>query len=153
VEIKSMEKAQNTTRRASALLADWCDTAPPEIRRRYLKGFLLNAAAYAVLLIVSLSVLRVLPHGPWRFAVALAPMIPMFFLLRVYVRYLRQIDELQRQILLEGLGFAFAGTALITLGYGSLQAVGFPELSWFLVWPIMSVLWGIGHSIAARRYR
>lgn len=146
-----MEKVENTPRRS--MLADWCDTAPPEVRRRYLKGFLLSAAAYAVVLIVSVSVLRVMPQGPWRFAVALAPMIPMFFLLRVYVRYLRQIDELQRQILLEGLGFAFAGTALTTLGYGSLQAVGFPELSWFLVWPIMSVLWGIGHSIAARRYR
>jgi hypothetical protein len=148
-----MEKAQDNSRRASALLADWCDTAPPEVRRRYLKGFLLGLGGYVVVLVVSLRVVNAFPEAPWRFAVAIAPLIPMFFLMRVYLWYLRQIDELQRQIQLEGLGFAFAGTALTTFGYGFLQTVGFPEVSWFMVWPIMSLFWGVGHSIAARRYR
>jgi hypothetical protein len=80
-------------------------------------------------------------------------MIPMFFVLRVFLWYLRQIDELHRRIQLEGLAFAFAATALTTFSYGFLQTVGFPDLSWFIVWPVMSLFWGIGHSLATRRYR
>jgi hypothetical protein len=148
-----MEKAEKTSRRPFSLWMDWCDAAPPEVRRRYLKGFLLSLGAYMVVLVISLRVVHAFPEARWRYVVAVTPMVPMFFLLWVYLWYLRHIDELQRQIQLEGLGFAFAGTALITFGYGFLQTVGFPDVSWFMVWPIMGALWGIGHGIAARRFR
>jgi hypothetical protein len=54
---------------------------------------------------------------------------------------------------LEGLAFAFAATGLTTFSYGFLQTVGFPNLSWFIVWPVMSLFWGVGHAMAKRRFR
>jgi hypothetical protein len=145
-----MEKAENTQRRP---ILGWCNEAPAPIRWRYLRGLSIGVAAYALALFVSLRVLAAFPEAPWRFAVALAPMIPMIFVLRVYLWYLRQLDELWRQIYLEGLAFAFAATAMTVLAYSLLQKVGFPDLSWVVVWLVMSLSWVVGHLIAAHRYR
>ena len=89
----------------------------------------------------------------WRVPLALAPMVPVVFVLFAFVRYFGRIDELQRRVQLEALAFAFGGTALLTFSYGFLQLVGFPQVSWFFVWPIMAVLWMAGKARADRRYR
>ena len=51
-------------------------------------------------------------------------MIPAAYLAVACVRYYRTMDELQQRIALEALAFAFGGTALITFGYGFLDAAG-----------------------------
>lgn len=107
---------------------------------------------YAVLLIGTIVALERFPEAPWRFPVALAPMIPLGFLVWAAVRYLRGIDELQRQIQLEGLGFAFAAGSVLTFGYGFLQLVGLPPASWFYVWPVYAAMWAIGVLLSRRRY-
>ncbi|MGH2365578.1 MAG: hypothetical protein ACRDGF_05055 [Chloroflexota bacterium] len=63
------------------------------------------------------------------------------------------MDEFQRKLFAESITFAFGGTALLTFSYGFLQNVGFPRVSWFAVWPLRAVLWGIGSLVAYRRYR
>ena len=108
---------------------------------------------YAVVLIVALRLLHFYPHSAFRTSIALAPMLPALLLPVVVVRRLRRMDELQRQQQLEALGFAFAGTAVLTFGYGFLETVGFPAISSFAVWPLMAVLWVIGGWIAQRSYR
>jgi hypothetical protein len=75
-----MEKVENAKRK---FWASWCDEAPPEVRGRYVKGILWSMAAYAIVLTVSLKVLRAFPEASWRVAVALTPMVPMVFVLRV----------------------------------------------------------------------
>lgn len=110
-------------------------------------------AAYTVVLFASLRALDHLPDGPLRIAVALAPMIPAMAVPFVTLRHLRRIDELQRQIQLEALGFAFAGTAVVTFGYGFLELVGFPRPSSFVIWPIMAGFWILGTVISGRRFR
>lgn len=109
--------------------------------------------AYAVVLVLSIWFLKANPESIWRIPAALTPMIPAGCVPFVVVRYLRNIDELQRQIQLEALGFAFGGTAILTFAYGFLQGVGFPQVSWIWIWPIMGALWGLGTALAARRYR
>lgn len=120
--------------------------------RTYAKEFGLAMLAYAATLVLSIVLINAAPTAPWRYAVALLPMIPAVGVLVAVLRQLRRMDELQRQIQFEALAFAFAGTALITFGYGFVENVGLPHLSWFFVWPIMAVLWVIGSAIAARRY-
>ena len=108
---------------------------------------------YGIVLAASIWLLKTYPDSPLRAVIAVAPMLPALLLPAVVVRYLRRVDELQRQIQLEALGFAFAGTAVITFGYGFLENAGFPRLSWFAIWPIMGALWIIGSFVSQRRYR
>jgi hypothetical protein len=69
------------------------------------------------------------------------------------LRQLRRMDEFQLRVQLEALAFAFAGTALLTFGYGFLEVAGYRLISMFFVWPLMAVLWEIGLLLARRRYQ
>lgn len=87
-----------------------------------------------------------------RIAVSLVPMLPAIFLCGVIVRAIRDMDELQRKVQFEALALAFAGTALITFGYGFLEGAGLPRLSMFIVWPVMATLWVVGVLLGRVRY-
>ena len=116
--------------------------------------FVLSMAAYAIVLVISL---RTLSHGVesdlLRLLISLAPMIPAIFLCAAVVGVIRNLDEMQRRLQLEAFALAFAGTALLTFGYGFLENVGLPKLSMFAVWPVMCSLWGAGVIIGSLRYR
>ena len=115
--------------------------------------FGLAMAAYAVVLIVSITILNANPHALWRIPVALAPVVPVCFALWAFMRFLGRMDELQQRIQLHAIGFGFGATALVTFSYGFLENVGLPHISWIWVTPLMVVLWGIGGAVAAWRYR
>jgi hypothetical protein len=121
--------------------------------KAYVIEFGTAMAAYAVILIISVSLLNAQPHAPWRIPVALALVVPACFGLLAFVRFLRRLDELQRRIQLEAIGFAFGATAILTFAYGFLEDVGLPHLSWTLILPFMVLLWGLGLAIASWRYR
>lgn len=110
--------------------------------------------ACAVLLGVRGFIVNANQDGGWRFAVAPLPMIPAAYTTVARVRHYRGMDELQQRIALEALAFAFAfgGTALITFGYGFLDAAGLPRISWWWVWPVMAVLWILGGWLARKRW-
>jgi hypothetical protein len=122
--------------------------------RRYVLEFAAAMAAYAMVLAVSVLLLRgsAADGAIWRTPVALAPMLPAVAVLVAVVRQLGRIDELQRRIQFEALAFAFGGTALVTFSYGFLENVGYPHLTWFAVWPVMATLWLVGLAVARRRY-
>ncbi len=111
-------------------------------------------AAYVALLVFSQIVLS---NGIERTMIAamisLLPMLPAIFICAVIVRTIRQMDEMQRKLQFEALAMAFAGTALITFGYGFLEGSGLPKVSMFVVWPIMAALWFIGVMIGRIRFR
>ena len=120
---------------------------------RYVLELAASIVAYAVMLAVSLAILAQHPPGAaWRPAVALLPMLPAAGVCVVVLRQLHRIDELQRRLQFESLAFSFAGTALITFGYGFLEGIGAPRLSMFAVWPLMAALWIIGLFVNSRRY-
>ena len=121
-------------------------------KRRYTRDVLIALLAYAILLAVSGYIVDANRDAAWRYAVAVLPMIPAAFVAVAWVRYYRTVDELQQRIALEALAFAFGGTALITFGYGFLDAAGLPRISWWWVWPVMAVLWIIGGWLARRRW-
>lgn len=123
-------------------------------RRRFILEFSASMIAYMVVLIGSILILNLTAiEGGWRTLVALMPMVPGAAVALSVMRQLRSSDELQRQIQLEALSLAFAGTALATFSYGFLESVGYPRLSMFFVWPLMAILWIIGGLISGRRFR
>lgn len=121
--------------------------------RDYVVQFGGAMAAYCVVLIASIAVIQhtSLPT-PLRALVAVAPAIPTIFALLALVRFLGRMDELQRRIQLEALGFAFGATAILTFAYGFLENAGLPQLSYIWILPAMVALWGLGAAVAARRY-
>ena len=126
------------------------------VYRQYVLRMLAAVAAYAVLLVASILLLRLdaAEGAAWRAPVALLPMIPALFGLGAVVRTLRQLDELEQRILLETFSFAFGGTFVVTFSYGLLEGgADFPHLNWMWVWPVMGALWIVGGQLARRRYR
>lgn len=124
-----------------------------KISKRYTKEFALSMAAYVVTLIGSVSLLKFMDTGSiFRIPLAIVPIVPVFFVLIAFVRYLNAIDELQQRIQLQAIGFAAGAVSLLTFGYGLLENVGFPPFSIFLVFPVMVMIWGLTSSFLSHRY-
>ena len=122
--------------------------------KQYVKELATALVVYGAMLIGSIELLtHVDVARPWRDLIALSPMIPAAATAWIVLRELRRMDELQRRIQLEALGFSFAGTAILTFSYGFLEGLGYPRLSMFTVWPILAVLWVVGLAVARRRYQ
>ena len=121
--------------------------------RRYTVQILSSMAVYTIFVTLSVRWLHHNPPPPWKYLIAVAPMLPALVVPVAVVRFFREIDELQRKIQLEALAGAFTATAVITLTYGFLQNAGLPDLNWVWVWPIMGVCWAIGLAFARWRYR
>lgn len=107
-------------------------------------------AAYTVLVIISVTLLKSTDSGAGRYALAVLPVMPLPFAVLAFVRSMRRMDELQRRIQLEAISFGFGTTLLITLTIGFLEI---PRLSWIWVTPLMIPLWSLGLFIANRHYR
>lgn len=121
--------------------------------RAYYREFGLAMFSYSIAVPGSLFLIRLAPTSPWRFPIALLPVIPALFALRAFIHFLSRIDEMQRRIHLEALAIGFGAAGALTFSYGFLENVGFPHLSYIYVWPLMIALWGLGVLFASRRYR
>ena len=120
---------------------------------RYFSLMLAGLVAYcAALMLADALFARGVDAPAMRIGVSLLPMLPAVFICGVVVQTIRRMDELQRKLQFEALVLAFAGTALITFGYGFLEGAGLPRLSMFVVWPVMATLWVIGLAIGKVRY-
>ena len=96
-----------------------------------------------------------LPRGsPGKLSLAVVQAAATTLVILMTVRGMGGLDELQRQIHLEALAVAFAGTAILVSAWGFLEIAGAPAVRWGLwIWPVMSVLWAAGLVVARRRYR
>jgi hypothetical protein len=119
---------------------------------RYCATMLLSLALYAVALVLSLTWLKAGMEGPWKYAVAVLPVLPALGVPFAVVGYCKTMDELQLRKQLESLAFGFAAAAIATFTYGFLQNAGLPEVSWVWVWPVMGVCWMLGQLLARWRY-
>ncbi|MEE3623038.1 hypothetical protein UCD39_03435 [Nitrospirillum sp. BR 11752] len=117
--------------------------------KRYLIEFVVALLAYALLMTLSLVALNNgWVQGGMRTVVAIAPMVACVGIWGAVVRHLKRSGPEEGRVQLIAIGFAFAGTALITVTYGFLEVAGFPRLSMFLVWPLMVVLLVLGQFLA-----
>jgi len=122
-------------------------------RRRYFLELGGAIAAYGVVLVASLHILKQGVPDSWRAVVAVSPVVPLVFVFIAIVRFMLASDELQRQIQLESLALAAGATALLAVTYGFLEGVGFPHLSaWFTYLCVMAV-WALSVPFVTRRYK
>ena len=69
------------------------------------------------------------------------------------LRFLRSIDEHQRQINYRALTFAFTGTLVFSAAMGFFQSFGFHAVSWLGIPALMIILWSVGLILYSWRYR
>ena len=122
----------------------------------YMREFIYSMIAYILTLALSLIGLGFFADYPLNIAriiVALAPVVPIIFMILSFLKYLNGIDELHQKIELLAIGFAAGATSLLTFSYGFLENVGFPPISLLWVFPVMIMLWGLGLAFISRRYQ
>lgn len=121
--------------------------------KRFLMEFAVVIVVYILCVVVSSSLVRSMPDGVAKIALALLPVIPMIAMAVSIVRRVNAMDEMGRKIQLDALAVAFVCTALTTFSYGFLETAGFPRLSAFMVWPIMGGVWCVATIVGTRRYQ
>src|SRR5579862_8069612 len=93
--------------------------------RHYVAEFLLAMACYVVVLTISLDLLKAgaVPRGWMQDAVAIAPALPVAWVLLTIVRVISRFDELQRRIQIEAAALAAASTALLGMTFTFLENI------------------------------
>ena len=133
-----------------------CDSATPSLRRRYLREFLPSMAAYVLLVLLSVWLLKRVDTAWLRALVALLPLPPIAFALRAIVRYIRDADELQRRVELEAVAFSSAFGSFAYLTGGFLQAAGVIEVgaanAMLWVFPLTCLAYGVVKIVVSRRF-
>jgi len=115
--------------------------------------FGLAILAYLMVLVGSVIAVGANPDVDWKYWVAALPVVPAGIVVWLTVRALSRLDEVQKRMQMQAIGFALAATALITFGYGFLEGAGMPHLNWTFVLPLITALWGLGLGALALRYR
>ena len=84
---------------------------------------------------------------------ALLPAFPGGVVVWLVVRELGRLDEVQKRMQMQAIGFALAATGLATFAYGFFEGAGLPQASTALVLPVMVAFWGLGLFGLALRQR
>lgn len=135
-----------------------CDAAPAALRRRYTREMVVAMVCYAAALVLSMLALKQLDLAPvLRAVVALAPIVPVAFMLRAMMRYIRDTDEMQQRIELEAISAATALVCTLYMGGGFLQLSGVIDVpaavAMIWVFPLATAFYGIAKAVVVRRYR
>ena len=117
--------------------------------------------ATTLLYLISLWLLK--QHAGWspgaRVAITLTPLLPGILYLHTLLKSFGQINELQRRIQMEALGFALVGTVIVLTALNIFTAEGVRLLNYPHglgiggVYMTIFILWSIGVSISSFRYR
>ena len=88
---------------------------------------------------------------------AILPVLPLLALIRVALRYFREIDELQRRIEAEAIGVSALLVSMLYFGGGLLESAKVISLDagavMIWVFPLLMLFYGIAKFLAVRRYR
>ena len=125
--------------------------------RRYIRALWPALIGYSLALFLSLWLLRRgIDPLPLRALVAVLPVLPLALMMRAALRYLREIDELQRRIETEAIGIASLLVALLYFAGGLLQKAKVVDLdaAMAMIWvfPLLCAVYGIAKMVLTRRY-
>ncbi len=128
--------------------------------RTYLKTFIPAMLAYVVVLFVSILISKKLGiEAPLylRAMLSLSPVIPIIFVCRALIRFLRESDELERQIELEAIALSglFTGVIFLCLGFLANSKIISLDGAGVAIWvfPCLFGLYGVAKCFASWRYR
>ena len=109
--------------------------------------------AFLMVLVGAVTVVEANADVPWKYYVALIPVLPAGLVIWLFVRSLSRLDEVQKRVQVQALGFSLAATAILTFGYGFFEGAGWPALNGTFILPIMALLWGAGMFVLSVRVR
>lgn len=116
------------------------------------KQLFASLATYIALLVLSLIAANLFPE--YRLPIILIPLIPGFLIVLSMLAAIRSMDEMQRRIQLEALGFAFAGMFMLLLTETLLAGVLGPQQAQgpgaYIFY--MAMMWAVGLLAARRKY-
>lgn len=120
--------------------------------RAYHREFWPGMVAYAVVLAAVLTWGGLDGSSPWRFAWALAPVLPVAWVAIAVLRHARRVDEFQRLLLLESIavGFAVAMLGAVTLGFLTAAGLRLEAAPW-LVFGAGMLGWALSGFWVGRR--
>ena len=108
-------------------------------------------------LLASLALSTLLPALDTSIANAGLPVLPIAWMMLAALRYLREIDELQRRIETEAIGAASLLVALVYFAGGMLEkaeVIGMDAgIAMIWVFPMLCGIYGIAKMILTRRYQ
>ena len=125
--------------------------------RRYLRALWPIMIGYSLSLFASIWLIkRGIDSVPLRALVAVLPALPIVLLMRAALRYLREIDELQRRIETEAIGAASLLLAVVYFAAGLLQKARVIDIdaavAMIWVFPLLCLSYGVAKFVLARRY-
>jgi len=115
--------------------------------------FAFALVAFLMVLVGAVTVVEANADVPWKYYVALIPVLPAGLVIWLFVRALARLGELQKRLQVQALGFSLAATAILTFGYGFFESAGWPALNGTFILPIMALLWGMGMVALSLRIR
>ena len=126
--------------------------------RRYLRALWPALALYSLTLFASIFLIRRgIESVPLRGLVAVLPVLPIGWMMLAALRYLREIDELQRRIETEAIGIASLLVAVLYFAGGLLQMAKVIDIeagvAMIWVFPSLCLVYGVAKMILARRYQ
>ncbi|MGH8105813.1 MAG: hypothetical protein ACREO2_05825, partial [Arenimonas sp.] len=131
------------------------------VHRKYLRAFIPAMLGYVVVLFASILIMKKIGvDAPiyLRAILSLAPVVPILFVCKALIQFLRDCDELERRIELEAIALSclFTGLIFLCLGFlatSKLISLGDGGLVAIWVFPSLCGLYGVTKCIASWRYR
>ena len=122
-------------------------------RAKLIRPLLIPLILYIGLLAFAVNWVPENEASPWRYFVALLPMLPGLFLVFGILHLIRKLDEMERRIILEAAGFSFVFTLFWLLSQGLLGLAGVAQPRSIYVVMVMCLTLVIGKLIGNWRYR
>jgi hypothetical protein len=92
-------------------------------------------------------------QGPFAWALAMIPIALGVGTVRAFLRFLREADEFQRKVQLEGIALGFGAGHLFCIGYFFLERFGAPQIPVIFAIVPLALGWAFGSLLVAARYR
>jgi hypothetical protein len=135
---------------------DMSDAAPKPVIRRYQRQIAVTMGAYVLVMLVWKRLLDAVDATWLKVLVAVFPALLVCWVMRAFVQYVRDSDEMQRRIELESGAIA---AMLVAAGYlvaGFLQSAHLIDIpagpALIMVFPAMCLFYGIVKVFVGRRY-
>ena len=154
--IPILHRKRKAAEAAARALKDDVGGAIEQTRRIYGTRLLVRGLLWASVYLLSRGLLELtIPSSAARVAIALLPTPFFIYYLWTWMKGVSEMDELQRRIELEALGFAFPAAVVFLMTIGLLDlAVTLNPDDWSLhhVWLMLPLFYYVGLFRAKRRY-
>ena len=135
---------------------DMTDAVPKRLTRRYQRDVAISMGAYVVVMLFWKRLLDGVDAVWLKWAIALFPALLVCWVMRAFVTYVRDSDEMQRRIELESGAIAALLVSAVYLALGFLQSAKLIDVhagsALIMLFPAMCFMYGIVKIFVSRRY-